>query len=643
MYYFQINPWSKDNIAKHTSTKWEIATSENFLPTEIVETAITDENTGSINSYTSNITIPIGATYYIRATRMFAGLSSANHTLNAVPIIASNLDSIINNNIIHNDSVRIDTPFLYVNTEEFHDANRDYFTVKTSKFRCKQDGHKSTHWIITTKEGDVLFTSLDDDNYKEEIQIEKTRDITNVSNFIIYALHTSTNGVTSNPGVYVFQNLTFDFEVTGLTEEVTPQQDLQLFIVPSSARDKYVTNVFLRTVNDDDAITKGIDVTPRSGVSTITIPGRELVSDRKYYLDVFAYDVNGEYNSRRLTIYTKRQDFNHTLYPIDFKKQIQIYPSSQYNGLGLPRSFTTFQLPSGKVLIPNDTTNNTSVYEFDINYTSTSSGGVIELALGTKYTRSDIRLPSSQVNGDNAYIKLFNNNILIMDCGNIDSQQQTKPMFFKYLYDINGTLQLAGSSSEVSRAEEVKSLGSSNAIVQVSQNELWYIPSVQVDSDKSIKCLNIETMDITKVFSLDATSIGVPDIEQATSFGLIYNRAKQLMSIITNIGKEVIFDPVGREIKQIRDVEFSEWLNNDIKCIELPNGDYLVLNVKNIKEANSVLYYDCETAEYTSMPYSPANSHTYLGSIQPNSGNSFFVNRTTYTGGRQDFTVTRVF
>lgn len=643
MYYFQINPWSRNNISQHTSTLWEISSSDSFSPGTIVETAITDETTGSLNAYVSNITVPKGATYYIRATRRFAGLSSANHTLNPVAIVASNLDSVINNNIIHNDSVRIDTPFLYLDVEEFKDNNRDYFTVKTSKFRCKQDGHHSTHWIITNTEGEVVFSSLNDTNYKEEIQIEKTRDIANLSSFTIHAIHTSTNGIESNPGTYVVQSLAFDFEVNGLMEEITPQQDLMLYIVPASARDKYVSNVYFRTVNDADEVTKGLDVTPNKGSNVITIPGKELVSDRKYYLDVFAYDSHGTYSSKRLTLTTKRNDFNHTLYPINFEKKVQIYPSSQYGGLQLPRSFTTYQLPSGKVLIPSAVTGDTSIVEVDINYNSTQNGEEILLDLTNRSSRSDIRLPTQQVTGDNAFIKVFNNNILIMDCGDVDSNNQTKPKFFKYIMDNNGTLQLAGSTTEDMRSEEVKSVGNSNAIVQVTQNELWYIPSVITDDDKSIKSLDMETMTISTVFRLDATSLGMPDLEQANSFALIYNRSKKLMSIITDIGKEVVFDPVSKTIKKIRDVEFTEWVNADIKAIELPNGDYLVLNTKNIKDNNSVLYYDCETAEYTAIPYSPSNTHAYYGSVQPLSGNSFFINKTTYVGGSSDYTVSRVY
>lgn len=641
MYCFQINPWSKDAECEHTSTKWEIASDEHFV--NILETATTTKD-NTINAYTTSIVVPVGSTYWIRATRIFAALTSANHTLNPVPIKASNLDNVVNNNIIHSDSIRIEQPFVYVNTDEFEDPNRDYFTIRTSKFRCKQDGHISTHWIITSQQGDVLFTSLNDVDNKEEIQIEKIRDIKNVSSFIIYAIHTSTNGVESKPGIYNFMNLAFEFDIKGLTDEIEPQRDLELFITPSDARDKYVTKVFLRTPNDDGDITNGVDVTPARGVSTITIPGRELVSDRKYYLDVFAYDRNGEYSTRRLTLYTKRRDFNHTLYPVTFKKEIEIYPSSQYSGLELPRSFTTFQLPNGKVLIPSAVTNNTSVYEFNILYNSTQDGGKVVLDLDNRFSRSDIRLPSSQVTGDNAYIKLFNNSILIMDCGSVEQgTQQTKPRFFKYIIDNNGVLSYDRSSLEASRTEETKSLGSTNAITQVSQTELWYIPSVTLDDDKCIKSLNLETLEINKVIGLDVASLNKTDLEQATSFALIFNRSKMLMHIISNVGKEIILDPISRTVKQIRDVKFTEWATSDIKAVELPNGDYLVLNIKNIKANNSVMYYDCETSEYTPIAYSPANNHTYIGGIQPTSGNSFFINRTSHPGGAQDFTVTRVF
>lgn len=623
MILLQIRAWENQSAIRQIATLWEISTNEAF--TDIIESVTT---TGAeLNYLKSSIIIPKGHTYYVRATRKFEN-AQADHTLNIVPV--SNLDEVIDNNIIHSEYMYVERPYVYINEEEFNDDNSLDFEVRTSEFRCKQDGHVATHWIVTDINDNILFKSLYNTFDKTSIRLEKTNDLFNKSVFIVYAIHVTTNGIESEKGILKYINDSFNFEIEGLTTSIPPYTDLNLYIVPETARDSYIESVFLKTQADDGSITRGVNVTPSKGSGTIFIPGTELSYDSKYYLDVYCYNTLGEYTSKRITLTTKPSSFEHNGSNNVYEKKLQEYPPTDFASLLLPGSFSCTELPNGEIIIPKR--NSDKLVKYKGKYESTAQGGKIEIDFGPGKLgygeRTDIILPSTSA--DNVLIKLLNNNILLIDCYNAGGTGTVnRPIFMVYNYDpVNDRFSFMHS---LTRDNETIPLGYTNNLVQVSDKEVWYLSG-----------------DAGVLLAYNFISNSIRTIATFSEIGydkasLIYNRKLGKMIITAFTGKAITLDPEVAfnpsqsfteemlNIKESKDVPFSEWVNARLKPIELSNGDYLIVRIDNPTANNSVAYYNAIDHTYESLQGAQQGTMVHTGSITTYFSN-YFINRTVVGG-----------
>ena len=141
-----INKWTKDDVLKLTSVLWELYSDADC--TKLLEQKeITSDN--NPNVFTSNREIPVGVSYYIKATRKFASNPDTNHTLGPKPLVDH---KVYLNNLIVPDYIYIEKPTIYVNDDDFKSSDSVDFEIKTSKFRSKEDGDSCTHLIITNGE-----------------------------------------------------------------------------------------------------------------------------------------------------------------------------------------------------------------------------------------------------------------------------------------------------------------------------------------------------------------------------------------------------------------------------------------------------------------------------------------------------------
>lgn len=623
MILLQIRAWEHPNAIKQIATLWEIATDEAF--TDIIETVTTTGD--QLNYLKSSITIPKGETYYVRATRKYEH-TQADHTLNVVPV--SNLDSVINDNIIHSEYVYVEVPYVYINEEEFNDKGSLDFEVSTSAFRCKQDGHVATHWIVTDINGEILYKSLYNNFDKTSIRLEKTKDLFNKSVFIIYAIHVSTNGVESEKGVLKYINNSFNFEIVGLTTDIPPYRDLNLYIEPATARDDNIESVFLKTQADDGSITRGVNVTPPKGSGTIFIPGTELSYDSLYYLDIYCYNTRGEYTSKRVVLKTRASSYDNNGSNNVYEKKIEEYSPASYASLLLPASFTCAEFPNGDILIPKR--NSDKLIRYKGKYESTPTGGKIELDFGPGQQgygeRSDIVLGSTS--SDNTLIKLLNDNLVLVDCYNTPTGGQTnKPVFMVYRYDpVNDLFTFMHS---LTRDTESMPLGYTNNLAQVSEFEVWYLSA-----------------DAGKLIAYNFVENSIREIATFSEIGydkasLIYNRKLGKMMITAFTGKaitldpEVAFNPKQQftidmlNIKESKEVPYTEWINSRLKPVELSNGDYLVLNIDNPGSNNSVAYYDSLNNSYSALTSAQIGTLVHSGVVTTFFSN-YYINRTVSAG-----------
>lgn len=618
MIYVQIRPWSKSgqNVLPQISTFWEVSTTEDM--SDIIESSRTQGD--KLYYYQSELIVPTGEIYWVRPTREFLD-ALANQVGDPIPV--TGVDSVINNNIIHREDMYIEPPFLYVNENEFYREDFVDFEVRTSKFRCKQDGHVATNWIITDSEGTILYKSLYDRYDKTTKRIEKTNDILNKSIFKIYVSHVSTNGMESETSCYTFNNNNFGFDITGLFENITPYQDLNLYINPVGSRDKYIESIWLKVPNDNNEITKGINITPNPGDDVIVVPGDELSYDKKLFLDVYAFNNNQEYSSKRYVLKTRKSTFNNSFLDVKYEKKVFNYdPSNTQTLSGLPTGFVTGEMVNSKILLPKRGSGS-NPFIFRAIYLSTQDGPRIEIDFSGSNTQGDVSLSSNSV--DNCFLRIYNNNLLVIDSYGLSGGVPV-PEFSVYRYD---PVQDAYTKLfEKIRADETIPLGLTNCITQVSSTKLWYLPI----GGEAIKEYDFTTNTIREVINIG---------QDFTLGTMINNRKTGNIVLFSNAGKAKILDVDSLRLRDSIDVPFQEWVGKRLKPVELPNGDYAIFNVTEPTSANAVAYYDSVNNKYESLVPQATPNVIHAGIITTTTKSVYYINKETT--GNNRYIINRIY
>lgn len=584
-----IKKWAKDNIIQHTSTVWELSRNKDM--TDIIET-VTHTLPSPLNVYISQLEVPVGTTYYVRATRKFQTNPAADHSL-AVLEVRDHAPFL--NNLILPDFIKIDKPYVYINEEDFKDNDTIDFEVRTSKFRSKEDGHSSTHWIITSQDNEILFSSLYDKFNKTSIRITKSQDILNRTSIKIIAIHVGTNGVESEPGINAVVNNDFTFDLNGVRHDVLPYNDLELTISPSSSRQS-IQSVYLTRQDHGQLAPQGINITPNLNTSVITVPGTELSYNDKYYLDIYCYTKYGEYVSRRFPITVRGSKFEDNI--IDYTYEQKIETMSDNLTANLVNSFTTHELVNGTVLLPLKGTDRLSI--FKVKSYSNVNGTKVDIDFGVNNQgygiRPDIQLPSMV--GDNIMVKFLNNEMLLIDCHNANN----KPIFMQYIYDpVRDIFTNIGKNCE--RPNEIIPLGNTNNIIQVADDELWYLPPL----DTKLMSYNLTTNSVKEI-----KDFGSQVYNKATLF---YNRILKRIFVIDNNLNIYILDKETLELKETSTIPYVEWTANNIKPLELRNGDYLFFNIENPTSNNSIAYYNSKTNKFNKIDNTLLPGSSFTGTI----------------------------
>lgn len=600
MIFSQIRPWGHPDISPQIATFWEISTNKEF--TNIIETQTTTGD--SLYFLQSDITVPNLSTYYIRATRKFTNPDS-DITLD--PRQVSNVDTIISNNIIHRDPVHVDKPFIYINTTEFKNPDFPDFEVKTSKFRCKQDGHVATNWIVTDLNNNIVYKSLYDQYDKILKRFDKTTELLNKTNLIFYVSHVSTNGMESEYAKYILVNDDFNFDIKGLFEDIPAYQDLDLFVEPLEALSKEISSIWIKKVNESGDVTRSIPITINPGSNKITIPGEELRYNSKFYLDVYAINRNQETSFKRYILKVQASGYSGTMTEHQYKKQLVDYDPTRYKNINIPNTFYTSELSNGNILLANKLTNRNPKIIKTI-YRSTQDGPVIELDFKDYGDQTDITLSSELV--DNVLYKVLNNNILLIENSKVVNGQP-KPSFKVYSYDsIKNVFSL---QHECTREDESSPIAVQNSLTQISEDKIWFMPVGM----GIIKEYNFITNDIKTILDLK---------DDYNTGSMFYNRKVGKLILFNSKGNGFTVDVSNLNIVSSKDVPYKEWVGQRLKSVELPNGDVLIINQNDMTKTNSLVYYDSGENTYTEL-YKKNNDFHHIGVIQTRTSSVYIINK----------------
>lgn len=622
MLFSQIKPWENSDVIPQISTYWEVATDETFQ--NIIETKTTTGD--SLYFFLSELTIPQLATYYVRATRQFTN-TAANILLDAKPV--SNIDSILNNNIIHRDPVKVDRPFLYINETEFKNPDFPDFEVKTSQFRCKQDGHVATNWIVTDINGNIIFKSLYDRYDKISKRFDKTNDLLNKTSLIFHVSHVSTNGVESETCRHVLTNEDFNFDVVGLFNDIPPYRELRLYVSPLESLATDISSIWLKKVNEHGEVSKSIPVTPTLGTNVIIIPGEELSYGAQLYLDVYGVNANREQSIKRYKLSVQQLTYTGELFPHVYAKKFEKYNPANFTRISnsFPNGFVVSEIPNGNILIPlGSGINVINPTIFKTSYRSTANGPAIEIDVNDYGKNQEISLTSQRVDG--TMFKMMNDNILLVEnYKEVDTIY--RPCFRVYSYDlVNDTFTLL---HEKTRTDETHALGVQNCIVQISKDTVWYLPQ----GIGEIREYNFVTNEANT-----APVVTLPSGNQWVA--MFYNRRVGKLILVNGQGNTFSVDVETRVCEESSDVPFTEWRNGrKLKAIELLNGDSLILNVDDMSAPSSIVYYDAMLNEYKPILKKVDQNYQHIGIIVTRSFSVYMINK--QIDGQRDLLVNRLY
>ena len=551
MITIKLKKWVPINGLTHLSTTWEIATDQAF--TNVLETA---SSSTVLDFYQSNITVPTVDTYYARAMRHFANPAD-DYWSDVMPI--NNIDQEYSNMLLSRD-ITIEKPLVYCDINQLNSTNPDV-VLRTSKFRSKQDGHASTHWIIQDEHGIVLYSKLYDTVNKEQITIPNLPLYRSKSKLFIKAIHVSGAGTESPVGVKEIVLHNFNFNIS-LPSPIFPRTELIVGI--NTINTNFQKRIKQIKVFDTDY--KEIMVLPINyEINEFSIPWNYVIEDTNLYIEIYAYDNNGKLNTYKTTIKVNTDSVvldevvDHV-----YSKTVSasvVYPTPYFsNGM------TSLELENKDVLITLMNSNKIHIFH-DVNGTLTDSTNIL----------SGVSL--LQTNAENTLIKQLDGNKLLIDT--LDANNH--PVFMLYSLNINtGVYTLLTTNT---RSDETTAMGYTNAMVQISNSEFVYIPF----GKSELRTFNINTNTVT-------TLVAIPFDVSANSALIRLNNGK-LMIIGGSGFITKVYDLDSGLFVDGSTLSPGNFVGANLKTVKLINNDVLVFRTlyatsDNGKTDHHVAYFD---------------------------------------------------
>jgi len=187
-----VKPWDLTSKLEHASTSYQISSDPNMI-------TILDHINDTIEykeTWYSTLVIPENETYYVRSKRTLSD-GTVMPWSDIKPVTSEyNIDSL---NII--EPIVLDTPSVTIDINEIVNNDLETITILASPMNYNKEGLYSTHWFITTLNGEVIYSKINDTINKDLIVVKKSDiDLYNRDGIIAYAIHKTASGIESNAG-----------------------------------------------------------------------------------------------------------------------------------------------------------------------------------------------------------------------------------------------------------------------------------------------------------------------------------------------------------------------------------------------------------------------------------------------------------
>lgn len=543
MILITLKPWQAIEGITHTRTIWEVADSESFL--NILETV---ESRDMLESYFSNIFVPVGATYYVRATRVFS--NGTRSTLNPIP--TTNYGSSKESILLADDPI-VEIPFVYVSQDDIL-SNKTNLDITTSEFRCNADDHAYTHWIVMDGNNEILYCNLYDKVNRTSISIPNNYVFKNKSQLSFIAIHGSNTGVESPAGRKIIDFVSdFNFEINSGISWIEPLKDFKI-VFTAIDKDKPM-NLF--KVELLDYSTEAVVFIPSRSGDTFVIPWIYLKEGMTYKLAIYAYDKNLMYGK----IYKELKVanlVNTVVRDPNFTYINKIEEADSYNSRLPNNPMHSEALYNMRLLVPM-LDKSVEIWDSD-DIKLKDSLGVAE----------GLKLLSSTP--EYTLIKPISKGLILVDTPNANGV----PTFMVYSYSNHDeTFKLEHT---LERSDETTCLGKTNNIIQITSTEFIYLP-VNSGKFKIYDIENNKTKDLLEIPLDDSAT----DISKA-----IIIRMDDNAVLIANIGtyKTKIYNYESNTFKDGITFGPNSFVNADLRTIPMFNGNTMIVKTNKVENDN---------------------------------------------------------
>ncbi len=584
-FVLKLDAWLETNGLIHTSTTFRLYSDKD-------KTILIDEITDSDKLLLSiNTDIPIGSTYYVVAIRHFDQENIDYES--EVFAITNNGDAI--NNMILTEPVIVEEPSVVINKTTILEGV-DTFTLRTSKYRGKGDGHTHTHWFVYDSLG-LLFVKLNDVDNKTSIEIPK-RVIYGKNKVIFKAIHCS-NNIESPVGSYSVSFNKVNFEIISQMYNI-PLVDYKLEFRKIDIL-KPMRLIKVNMFNKYGDLLRVFDMNEISGDSnSITITDNYLSDNIELKLEIYCYDESNKITKLTRTLYPIQNTLENQ-YIVDY---VYLNEIESFDDPEVLANNSVGDIVNGLALLPKDN----GVSGYDVNIENGKFTNVKTLNGVNLFGKSD-----------DTYIN-YKNGYLVIDTYNVD-----KPTFMVYKHNIaNDTFALLHTLER----DEVKTVAHNNNIVQISLEEFIYNP---YGGNKLLK-YNFKTNVITELKDLPMNSTNSILIKLEDGRILVIGNVDHLTKIY-RLEEDDYVDAVS--------IVPGTFIGLDLKVVELVNKDSLIFanNDTNIE----IMYFN--RSDYKLSLLDVELSGDKISTVIPLNGYTAFTGfiETNYATDVQEHTLVNLF
>lgn len=540
----------------HTSTIWELATDRGFH--NVIYTRTDDVH---INFFQYDVTVPVGTSYWVRATRV---LNYGAQKVVSLPIEIT-ADDNIRNNIIREYDLFIDTPTIRVKAEDIELEEK--FTIATSKFRSNGDYHTYTHWVLMDGKNEVLWCQLFDRENLTSIVVDNTNQPYATKNkLVLKVIHGSSSGVESKAGHYAINYNHTNFEIVTPLSNVTPFKDL--IITFKLIDPEYDIGISAVIVEEDSDSNYKIKKTLYPDENyRVTVPWFYLGYDKTLKVIIECTDKNGNVFNlvKKLTTseYEATQIINSNK---TYKKIVYDYiehDEETDDKLYIPNYFYSEPLHNNLIPLPAKG-DSIKIYGYELD------GVKLKFVKELK----GLEVKNDQTKEGMLIKRISNDYVMISHNPFVNGMYRHEILVFKYSVATDSYY----LAKTLNPADERYGLGYTNGAIQVNNEKLYYIPT---DTDK-LKRLDLQTYS-TATITEDIPHIinTKPDKKYITP--TLTNMPDGRLWILGGYGAlTATYDYFNNTFQESIYWEYTSYIGNRLKTVPLHNGDSLIVRTENI-------------------------------------------------------------